>query len=103
MSSNEVKIVKICSKQTFVCILAYEIYNIGLLPHCFTKIGVVGGHVTLVSALCPTALLPAVELQRHVHSLAAFQPTASLNVAMYGGHVTETSAFYPIAAIYPER
>jgi len=48
----------------------------------------VGGHVTLVSVLNPAALLPAAELQRHVHSVAAFKPTASLNVAMEGGHMT---------------
>ena len=48
----------------------------------------VGGHVTLVSALHPTALLPAAQLQRHVRSLAAFKPAASLNVAMDGWHMT---------------
>jgi len=52
----------------------------------------VGEHVTLVSAfyrlLYPTALLPAAELQRHVHLVAAFKPTASLNLAKEGGHVT---------------
>jgi len=90
------EILKICSKQTFVCFLACDI-NISLLPHCLTKtgmhhcctkIGMVGGHVTLVSAFHPTAVLPDAELQRHVHSVAAFKPTASLNVAMDGGHVT---------------
>jgi len=48
----------------------------------------VGEHVTLVSALYPTAKLPAAELQRHVHSVAAFKPAASPNVAMEGGHMT---------------
>jgi len=48
----------------------------------------VGGHVTLVSALNPTALLPAAELQRHVHSVAAFKPASSLYVTMDGGHMT---------------
>jgi len=48
----------------------------------------VGGHVTLVSALNPTALLPAAELQRHVHSVDAFNPAGSLNVAMEGEHMT---------------
>jgi len=48
----------------------------------------VGRHVTLVSALNPTALLSTAELQRHVHSVAAFIPAASLNVAMDGGHMT---------------
>jgi len=45
-------------------------------------------HVTLVSALYPTAKLPAAELQRLVHPVAAFKPAASPNVAMHGGHMT---------------
>jgi len=56
----------------------------------------VGGNMTLVSALYPTALLPAAELQKHVHSVAAFKQAASLNVAKDGGHVTYILAFYPI-------
>jgi len=44
--------------------------------------------MTLISALYPTALLPAAELQRHLHSVAAFKPAALLNVHKDGGHMT---------------
>jgi len=44
--------------------------------------------MTLISALYPTALLPAAELQMHLHSVAAFKLAALLNVPKDGGHMT---------------
>jgi len=41
-------------------------------------------HISLI----PTALLPAAELQRHLHSVAAVKPADSLNVRKDGGHMT---------------
>jgi len=44
--------------------------------------------MTLISALYPIALLPAAEMQRHLHSVAALKPSALLNIAIDGGHMT---------------
>jgi len=56
-SANQVKIVKICSKQTFLCILACDIYNISLLSHCFTKIGYGQRTCDISISLMPHCLL----------------------------------------------